>query len=46
MADEKTEHRPCGEYFPEAAEPISTPEQAAVSEPQRELTKEAAHGDR
>ena len=35
MADEKLNTGPAENISPEAAEPISTPEQAAASEPQQ-----------
>lgn len=38
MADEKLNTGPAENTFPEAAEPITTPEQAAASEPQQEQT--------
>lgn len=38
MADEKLNTGPAENISPEAAEPIATPEQAAVSEPQQEQT--------
>ena len=38
MADEKLNTGPAENTSPEAAEPIATPEQAAVSEPQQEQT--------
>ena len=38
MADEKLNTGPAENIFPEAAEPITTPEQAAASEPQQEQT--------
>ena len=38
MADEKLNTSPAENISPEAAEPIATPEQAAVSEPQQEQT--------
>ena len=38
MADEKLNTSPAENISPEAAEPITTPEQAAVSEPQQEQT--------
>ena len=41
MADEKLNTGPAENIFPEAAEPIATPEQAAASEPQQEQTGQA-----
>ena len=41
MADEKLNTGPAENISPEAAEPITTPEQAAVSEPQQEQTGSA-----
>ena len=38
MADEKLNTGPAENISPEAAEPITTPEQAAASEPQQEQT--------
>ena len=38
MADEKLNTGPAENTSPEAAEPITTPEQAAASEPQQEQT--------
>ena len=38
MADEKLNTGPAENIFPEAAEPITTPEQAAASEPRQEQT--------
>lgn len=38
MADEKLNTGPAENISPEAAEPITTPEQAAASEPQQEHT--------
>ena len=38
MADEKLNTGPAENISPEAAEPIATPEQAAVSEPRQEQT--------
>lgn len=38
MADEKLNTGPAENISPEAAEPITTPEQAAASEPRREQT--------
>ena len=38
MADEKLNTGPAENIFPEAAEPITTPEQATASEPQQEQT--------
>ena len=38
MADEKLNTGPAENIFPEAAEPIATPEQAVASEPQQEQT--------
>ena len=38
MADEKLNTSPAENISPEAAEPITTPEQAAASEPQQEQT--------
>ena len=44
MADEKLNTSPAENISPEAAEPIATPEQAAVSEPQQEQTGPAIVG--
>ena len=41
MADEKLNTGPAENIFPEAAEPITTPEQATASEPQQEQTEPA-----
>ena len=41
MADEKLNTGPAENISPEAAEPITTPEQAAASEPQQEQTEPA-----
>ena len=41
MADEKLNTGPAENISPEAAEPITTPEQAAASEPQQEQTRPA-----
>ena len=38
MADEKLNTGPAENISPEAAEPITTPEQAAASEPRQEQT--------
>ncbi len=39
MADEKLNTGPAENISPEAAEPITTPEQAAASEPQQVLSR-------
>ena len=41
MADEKLNTGPVENIYPEAAEPITTPEQATASEPQQEQTEPA-----
>ena len=43
MADEKLNTGPAENISPEAAEPITTPEQAAASEPQQEQTGPAIY---
>ena len=43
MADEKLNTDPAENISPEAAEPITTPEEAAASEPQQEQTGPSIH---